>query len=61
MGSKYVKFKHKVDKDAIPKCNIMGVDFAITDMDKFLKDTVEMVKDKLTFSERVTTLVKYAL
>ena len=31
------------------------------DMDQFLKDTVDMVKEKLTFSEKVTTLVKYAL
>ena len=63
MGSKYVKFRHKVDKESIPKCNIMGVDFAITDMDKFLKFTADNIKDLsgdyICFSNVHTTVMAF--
>ena len=32
-----------------------------TDMESFLRDTTAMVKDKLTFTERISALVRYAL
>ena len=31
------------------------------DMESFLKDTTAMVKEKLTFKERLGALIKYAL
>lgn len=63
MESKYVKFNHKVDKSLIPTCNIMGVDFAITDMNKLLKFTGENIKklsgDYICFSNVHTTVMAY--
>lgn len=38
-------FKHKVDKNIIPTCNIMGVNIAAINMDWLLKFTDCYIKD----------------
>lgn len=42
---KKTKFKHKVDKNLIPTCNIMGVDIAAIDMQWLLDFTDKYIKD----------------
>ncbi len=63
MESKYTKFKHKVDKSSLPTCNIMGIDFVVTDMDEFLKFTIDHIKDLsgdyICFSNVHTTVMAY--
>lgn len=63
MGSKYVKFTHKVSKSEVPVCNILGVRLAVTDMPKLLEFTKKHIKDLsgdyICFSNVHTTIMAY--
>lgn len=56
-------YQHKVDKGAIPVCNIMGVDIAAIDMDWLLDFTEKHVEDLsgdyICFSNVHTTVTSY--
>ena len=40
-----MNYKHKVDKNLIPTCNIMGVNIAAINMDWLLEFTEKTIKD----------------